>query len=227
MKSKINTLKFALQIREESLMMVFRAKASHIGGSLSMADLLAVLYGRILSFRPDQLDWPQRDRLILSKGHCCSALYATLAIKGFFPLTELETYGQDDSRLMLHASHKVPGVENSTGSLGHGLSLGCGKALAAKRQNHSWKTFVILSDGELDEGSNWEAILFAPQHRLDNLVVIVDYNKIQSLGSVAAVLELEPLAEKLRAFRWAVKEIDGHDHTAIRGTLASLPFEKG
>jgi transketolase len=227
MISEINTTKFALQIREESLKMVSRAKASHIGGSLSMADLLAVLYGRFLSVRPDQPDWPQRDRLILSKGHCCSALYAALAIKGFFPLTELEAYGQDGSRLMLHASHKVPGVENSTGSLGHGLPFGCGKALAAKRKDELWRAFVLLSDGELNEGSNWESILFAPQHKLDNLVAIIDYNKIQSLGSVAAILELEPLAEKFRAFRWAVREIDGHDHTAIRGTLASLPFEKG
>jgi transketolase len=128
---------------------------------------------------------------------------------------------------MLHASHKVPGVENSTGSLGHGLPFGCGKALAAKRKDESWRTFVLLSDGELNEGSNWESILFAPQHKLDNLVAIIDYNKIQSLGSVAAVLELEPLAEKFRAFRWTVKEIDGHDHTAIRGALASVPFEKG
>lgn len=142
-------------------------------------------------------------------------------------MTELETYGQDGSRLMLHASHKVPGVEISTGSLGHALSIGCGKAIAAKRKNNSWKIFVVLSDGELDEGSNWEAILFAPQHKLDNIVAIVDYNKIQSFGSVAEVLELEPLAEKFKAFRWAVKEIDGHDHASICSAMSSVPFEKG
>lgn len=219
--------KLAALVRQETLRMVYKAKASHIGGSLSVANILAVLYEEILRKKPETPGWPDRDRLIFSKGHCCSALYATLAIKGFFPLTELETYGQNGSRLMLHASHKVPGVENSTGSLGHGLPFGCGKALAAKRKDESWRTFVLLSDGELNEGSNWESILFAPQHKLDNLVAIIDYNKIQSLGSVSAVLELEPLAEKFRAFRWTVKEIDGHDHTAIRGALASVPFVKG
>jgi transketolase len=128
---------------------------------------------------------------------------------------------------MAHVSHKVPGVEFSTGSLGHGLPFGCGKALAAKRRSHTWRVFVVLSDGELDEGSSWEAILFAPQHHLDNLVAIVDYNKIQSLGNVKEVLDLDPLAEKFRAFRWAVKEVDGHDHDAIRAVLQSLPFEPG
>jgi transketolase len=128
---------------------------------------------------------------------------------------------------MAHVSHKVPGVEFSTGSLGHGLGFGCGKALAAKRQGRNWRVFVMLSDGELDEGSNWEAILFAPQHRLDNLVAVVDYNKIQSLGTVKEVLELDPLAEKFRAFRWAVKEIDGHNHDDIRAALVQLPFEPG
>ena len=207
--------------------MVHAANASHIGGVLSMADILAVLYGGILRVRPEEPRWADRDRLILSKGHCCVGVYSALAETGFFPAEELKTYGQNGSRLMNHISHKVPGVEFSTGSLGHGLPFGCGKALAAKRQGKSWRSFVILSDGELDEGSNWEAILFAAHHRLDNLVAIVDYNKIQSLGSVAEVMELHPLAEKFKAFRWSVREIDGHDHTAIRGSLASLPFEKG
>lgn len=190
-----------------------------------MADLIAVLYGGVLSVRPDEPLWIDRDRLILSKGHCCSSLYAALALRGFFPEEELATYGNDGARLMSHANHKVPGVEFSTGSLGHGLPFGCGKALAAKRLGKNWRTFVLLSDGELDEGSNWEAILFAPQQRLDNLVAIIDYNKIQSLGSVAEVLELHPLAEKFRAFRWSVKEIDGHDHKAIQSALRSVPFE--
>jgi transketolase len=128
---------------------------------------------------------------------------------------------------MTHISHKVTGVEFSTGSLGHGLPFGCGKALAAKRTGAAWRVFVMLSDGELDEGSNWEAILFAPQHRLDNLVAIVDYNKIQSLGSVQEVLDLHPLAEKFRAFNWAVKQIDGHNHDAIAAALKTLPFEAG
>jgi len=207
--------------------MVARAKASHIGGALSMADIVAVLYGDVLRTRAEAPDWQDRDRFILSKGHCCTTLYAALALRGFFPISELTTYGQDGSRLMSHISHKVPGVEFSTGSLGHGLPFGCGKALASKRSGTSWRTFVMLSDGELDEGSNWEAILFAPQHRLDNLVVIVDYNKIQSLGPVSEVMELHPLADKFRAFRWSVREIDGHDHDQIKGALSSVPWEAG
>ena len=207
--------------------MVARAKASHIGGALSMADLLAVLYADVLNVRPKDPSWGDRDRFILSKGHSCTALYAALALKGFFPVEELSTYGQDGARLMSHISHHLPGVEFSTGSLGHGLPFGCGKALAAKRTGADWRTFVMLSDGELDEGSNWEAILFAPQHKLDNLVAIVDYNKIQSLGSVADVMELDPLADKFRAFRWGVKEIDGHDHKAIHEALSTCPFEPG
>jgi transketolase len=207
--------------------MVHQAKASHLGGALSMADLLAVLYDGVLRVRPEEPRWPERDRFILSKGHSCTALYATLALQGFFPVEELDTYSRDGSRLMAHISHRVPGVEFSTGSLGHGLPFACGKALAAKRQGLSWRVWVMLSDGELDEGSNWEAILFAPQHRLDNLTVIVDYNQIQSLGRVSEVIELGPLADKFRAFRWSVREVDGHNHEAIRAALTTLPWEPG
>ena len=221
------TLEFAAAIRAHTVQMVHRVNASHVGGGLSMADLLAVLYQDVLRVHPTGPQHPDRDRFILSKGHACAALYATLALKGFFPVEELQQFGQDGSRLMTHASHKVPGVEFSTGSLGHGLGFACGKALAAKRQKKNWRVFVMLSDGELDEGSNWEAILFAPHHRLDNLVAMVDYNKIQSLGSVRDVLDLAPLAEKFRAFGWAVKEIDGHDHDAIHRALQTLPFEPG
>jgi len=222
-----STKNLAKEIRSEALKMVARANASHIGGALSMADLLAVLYSGVLNIRPQDPFWNSRDRFILSKGHSCTSLYATLALKGFFSLEELESYGKDGSQLMSHISHHLPGVEFSTGSLGHGLPFGCGKALAAKRSGKNWRTFVMLSDGELDEGSNWEAILFAPQHKLDNLVAIVDYNKIQSLGSVADVMELDPLADKFRAFRWGVKEIDGHNHNAIHEELSTLPFEPG
>ncbi len=192
-----------------------------------MADILAVLYDGVLNIRSDEPAWALRDRLILSKGHSCTALYAALALRGFFPVEELLTYAADGSRLMSHVSHKVPGVEFSTGSLGHGLPFGCGKALAAKRAGADWRTFVILSDGELDEGSNWEAILFAPHHLLDNLVVIIDYNKIQSLGTVAGVLDLHPLAEKFKAFRWCVREVDGHDLTGLKGALSATPWEPG
>lgn len=221
------TIQFAAAIRAHTVQMVHRINASHVGGGLSMADLLAVIYSEALKFDASQPQLADRDRFILSKGHTCAALYATLALKGFFPVEELKQFGQDGSRLMTHVSHKVPGVEFSTGSLGHGLGFACGKALAAKRQGKNWRVFTMLSDGELDEGSNWEAILFAPHHRLDNLVAIVDYNKIQSLGSVKEVLDLHPLAEKFRAFNWAVKEIDGHDHAAISAALKILPFEPG
>ena len=223
----MTTVEFAKAIRRHALEMVHAAKASHIGGVLSMADLLAILYLEVLRVRPDEPRWPERDRFILSKGHCCTGVYAALALRGFISPEELKTYGQDASRLMTHISHKVPGVEFSSGSLGHGLSFGCGKALAAKRTGAAWRTFVILSDGELDEGSNWEAILFAPQHRLESLVAIVDYNRVQSLGNVADVLDLDPLADKFRAFRWAVREVDGHDHAAIRAALESVPWEEG
>jgi transketolase len=200
--------------------MVHRANSSHIGGCLSMADLLAVLYGDIMNIRADQPDWPQRDRFILSKGHCTAILYALLAELGFISIEELEEYGRDGSRLLTHVSHKVPGVDFSTGSLGHGLPFACGKALAARRQNLNWRTFVMLSDGELDEGSNWEAILFAGHHRLGKLTAIIDYNKIQSLGNVADVIDLHPLADKFRAFRWEAIEIDGHNHPEIHQALS-------
>ncbi len=207
--------------------MVHRSNASHVGGVLSMADILAVLYSDVLRIRAAEPNWPDRDRFILSKGHCCAGVYAALGLRGFFPLKELEMYGLEGSRLMTHISHKVPGVEFSTGSLGHGLPYACGRALAGKRRKLAWRVFVVLSDGELDEGSTWEALLFAPHHRLDNLVAIVDYNQIQSLGSVSEVLELAPLADKLRAFSWAVREIDGHDHAQIRAALAAVPWEQG
>ncbi len=223
----MTSVELANGIRSEALRMVHAARASHIGGVLSMADLLAVLYAEILNVKPTAPGWAERDRFILSKGHCCAGVYAALGLRGFFPREELATYGRDGSRLMTHISHKVPGVEFSTGSLGHGLPFGCGKALAAKRRGAKWRTFVLLSDGELDEGSNWEAILFAAQHRLDNLTAIVDFNRIQSLGSVTEVMDLEPLTDKFRAFRWSVREIDGHDHAAIRAALASVPWDAG
>lgn len=222
-----SSVELARQVRALAVQMVARAKASHIGGALSMADLLAVLYTDALNVRPTEPTWPGRDRFLLSKGHACTGLYATLALRGFFPVEELEQYGRDGSRLMAHVSDRVPGVEFSTGSLGHALPFGVGLALGAKRRAVGHRVFVLVSDGELDEGSNWEAILFAPQHRLDNLVLLVDYNQIQSLGAVADVLELAPLADKFRAFRWAVREVNGHDHRQIRETLASVPAEAG
>jgi transketolase len=217
---------FAQRIRLRSLRMIHHAKSSHIGSSLSMADLLAVLYAKILRVDPQRPDWPERDRFILSKGHACAALYVALVERGFFPDSWLDSFYQDGAHLAGHATHAgVPGIEISTGSLGHGLPVACGMALAGKRDARSYRTFAMLSDGECDEGSNWEAALFAPHHRLDNLVVIVDYNKIQSLGSVKEVLDLEPFADKWRAFGWAVREINGHDLEEIESVMSQLPLE--
>jgi len=219
---------FARTIRAHTLRMVHKSKASHVGTCLSMADLLAVLYGRILKLNPLAPLWPERDRFILSKGHGAAIVYAALAERGFFPRAWLDAYCEDGSKLCGHVMHRgVPGVEASTGSLGHGLSIGCGMALAGKRARATHRVFVMLSDGELDEGSTWEAILFAPHHGLDNLIAVVDYNKIQSFGSVHEVLELEPLVEKWRAFGWSVREIDGHDYDEIVDALSRLPMEEG
>lgn len=216
---------YARTIRIATAHMIHRAKSSHIGSCLSMIDLLTVLYGRILRFDALRPAWPERDRFILSKGHACAALYAVLAEEGFFPRSWLNTFYQDGSALGGHAMHSVPGVEVSTGSLGHGLSLGCGMALTGKREARPFRVFVLLSDGECDEGSVWEAVLFAGHHQLENLVAIVDYNKIQSLGGVGHVLDLHPFAEKWSACRWAVREIDGHNLEEIESVLRQIPFE--
>jgi transketolase len=217
----------AKAIRVESLNMVHRANASHIGSALSIADIVAVLYGCVLNHHPDNPLHEERDRFILSKGHACVAVYSALAALGYFPLDRLKAYAQDHSELMSHISHKVPGVEFSTGSLGHGLPFGVGKCLAARMAKSLWRTFVLLSDGELGEGSNWEALMFAAHHRLDRIVAIVDYNKLQSLTSVDKTLRLEPLMDKVQAFGWAVREVDGHDHTALAGLLGSAPWVEG
>lgn len=221
--------RLSLELRKQVVLMTHRSRASHIGSNLSMIELLAVLYGGdVLRVDPADPLWPERDRFILSKGHACAALYAMLALRGFFPRAWLETFYQNGSPLAGHITHKtVPGAEASTGSLGHGLSIATGMALAGKRDGAKWRVVALLSDGECDEGSTWEPALFAPHHRLDNLVVIVDYNKIQSLGSVQDVLDLHPLAAKWRAFNWAVREIDGHNLDEIATTLHQVPFEAG
>lgn len=214
----------AQRIRIHALRMTSAGGSSHIGAIFSMADIIAVLYGTVLRVRPHEPVWPDRDRFILSKGHAGAGVYAALALRGFMPLDKLTTHYQDGSDLSGHVSHKgIPGVELSTGSLGHGLPVGAGMALAAKRDGATHRVFVLLSDGECDEGSNWEAILFAGHHQLDNLVVVVDYNKIQSLAPVRDTLALEPFADKWRAFGWAVVECDGHDHTALFAAFANVP----
>jgi transketolase len=218
----------ATRVRRRVLTMIHHSKSSHIGSSFSSVDLLVVLYNGVLRIDPARPGWPDRDRFVLSKGHGCGALYAVLAERGFFPLEWLDTFCQNGSRLPGHATHTyLPGVEVSTGSLGHGLSIACGMALAAKRDGKSYRVFALLSDGECDEGSTWEAVLFACHHRLDNLIAIVDYNKIQSLGRVEEVINLEPFAEKWRSFGWAVREIDGHDVLEIEDSLTKVPFEAG
>jgi len=217
----------AKRIRVHVLRMTNRAKSCHVGGCFSAADLLAVLYGKILRVDPSRPEWTDRDRFILSKGHAAAAIYAALAERGFFPIKLLDTYCLDSSPLSGHVTYGVSGVEVSTGSLGHGLSIGCGMALAGRRTGQPYRVFVLLSDGECDEGSTWEAALFAPHHHLDNLVAIVDYNKIQSFGTVKEVLDLEPLANKWRTFGWAVREIDGHDFRQIEKVLLSIPFQLG
>lgn len=204
------------------------ARRGHPGPALSLVEILRVLYDDILRVRPDAPDWPLRDRCILSKGHGCLALYAVLADKGFFPTSELETFCRYDSRLGGHPEFgELPGVEASTGALGHGLSLGVGLALAARMQRRDSRVFVVTGDGELDEGSVWEAAMAAGKHRLDNLVVIVDHNKLQSYGPVSQVQDLSPLADKWQSFGFAVAEADGHDVAALRRTLGSLPFAAG
>lgn len=223
-----NAKKLASNIRRHVLKMTHYSGASHIGTSFSIADVLAVLYSEALRVDSARPDWPQRDRFILSKGHGSAALYAALAEQGFFPIDWLDTFYQNGSKLVGHITHsEVPGVEASTGSLGHGLPIACGMALVGIRANASYRVFTLLSDGECDEGSTWEAVLFAGHHCLDNLVAIVDYNKIQSLGRVEEVLNLEPLRAKWEAFRWAVREIDGHDFTEIEAALSNIPIEAG
>ncbi len=209
------TVNLAKNIRLNVLRMVFHAKASHVGSCFSVADILAVLYGHVLKLDPSNPNWPQRDRFILSKGHAAAAVYAALALRGFFPIKDLKDYGKDGSILMTHINHKVNGVEFSTGSLGHGLSFAVGKALAGKMCGQNWRVFVLLSDGELDEGSNWEALMFASHHKLDNLVVIIDYNKLQSLTTVSNTLGLEPLIAKFQTFGAMVCEVDGHDLSGL------------
>lgn len=219
--------KLAKIIRLRALELCFHKRASHIGGAFSVADIIAVLYQNILNVYPLDPDNSGRDRLFFSKGHACTTLYATLEAKGFFSdIDLLKEFTRDGSYFTSHINHHLPGVELSTGSLGHALGVSCGVALAAKRQGKTYTVFTIVSDGELDEGSNWEAILFAPQHKLDNLVLIVDFNKIQSFGKTNEVLSLDPLTEKFKAFNWTVHEIDGHSHQQISETLSAAKAKR-
>lgn len=218
--------KMARAIRRHAIEMTHLGNSSHVGSVLSIADILAVLYSTVLNVDPTDPKWRARDRFILAKGHAGAGVYAALAERGFFPIERLRLHYQNGSVLSGHVSHKgVPGVELSTGSLGHGLGVGAGMALAGKRRADGHRVYVLMSDGECDEGSNWEAIMFASHHKLDNLVAIVDYNKIQSLASVGDTLALEPFADKWRAFGWRVVEVDGHDHGELAEAL-NVPFDQ-
>ena len=212
----------AHRVRRHVLDMTTRGKSSHVGSALSIVDILAVLYGHVMTYEPMNPKSADRDRFILSKGHAGAAVYATLAEFGFFDTSRLKEHYQNGSVFSGHISHKgVPGVELSTGSLGHGLGVATGMSVAAMRQKQNHRIYALLSDGECDEGSNWEAILFAAHHRLNNLTVAVDYNKIQSLAPVAETLALEPFADKWISFGWHVEECDGHDHQALLAAFRS------
>lgn len=213
----MNSEQLAWKIRRHGIEMTHLSQGSHIGAILSVTDIIAVLYNDIANINPENPKMPERDRIILSKGHAGAAIYAALAEKGFFDVEELKTHYADGSRLSGHVSHKgVPGVEFSTGSLGHGLSVAAGMAYGAKKDNRENKVFVILGDGECDEGSVWEAALMANHYKLNNLVAIIDHNKMQSLDFCENTISLAPFAEKWRAFGWNVLDVDGHNHDTLR-----------
>ena len=216
----------SLHLRRLCLRALAGGRRGHIGSTLSLVEILRVLYDDVLRVDPRHPRDPDRDRCILSKGHGCIALYAVLADKGFFPLDELDRFCRKDGILGGHPEHgKVPGVEASTGSLGHGLAIGAGMALAARLQKRGSRVFVVLGDGEINEGSVWEAALCAGKHHLAHLTAIIDYNKVQSAGPTREIQDLEPLVDKWRAFNFATVEVDGHDVAALRATFARLPLD--
>jgi len=220
--------RLAGSIRQRDLQVVYGAKLGHIGGEMSAIDILVTLYFAVLHVDPARPDDPERDRFILSKGHSAVALYTTLAHRGFMPLAQLATFAQPLSQLNGHPDrNKVAGVETNTGPLGHGLPVAVGAALAAKLQDCSWRVFALTGDGELQEGSNWEAAMAAAHYKLDNLTVIVDRNRLQQGDWTEQTMHLEPLADKWRAFGWAVTEVDGHNIAQLLQTFDRLPFEAG
>jgi len=223
MKKIADYAQLGRKTRRDMIDMVIAAGRGHVASAFSLVEILLVLYNEILRFDPKRHDWPDRDRLILSKGHGCLALYAILADHGFFPREALKHYCAPKGILGGHPErHKVPGVEASTGALGHGLSIGVGMALAAKRDGRDYRVFVVVGDGECDEGSVWEAALSASKHRLDNLTVLIDYNKQQSYGDVAEVLPLEPFADKWRAFGFETGEADMKRPQELRDLLTHV-----
>ena len=229
MTDNIDELKqISRQCKKDVLKMVMKAKEGHIATSFSAMDILSALYFAIMRVDPGNPKWEDRDRFIMSKGHGADALYAVLARRGFFPVEELDTVDQFGTAFGGHPDmKKVPGIDLSTGSLGHGLSVGSGMAKAMKDDKRDSRVFVLMGDGECQEGSVWEAAMFAPSRNLDNLVGIVDFNGLQAIGTIENVLPLSPLSEKWEAFGWAVRDVDGHNHEELYETLKSLPFEEG
>lgn len=220
--------RLANALRRRCLQMAFDAKLGHPGGDLSAADILTVLYHNVLRYDPARPAWSDRDRFILSKGHITGSFYASLSRAGYFPDAMLAQYMQSLSRLNGHPDrNKLPGVEANTGPLGHGLPIAVGMALAGKLDKADWRVFVLTGDGELQEGSNWEAAMTAAHQGLDKLTVIVDRNRLQQGDGTENTVQLEPLADKWRAFGFAVTQVDGHDHGALLETFASLPFQAG
>lgn len=209
----------SVKIRLDAWKMAYKAKASHMGGNFSMADVIAVLYKDILKVDPHNPQDENRDRLVLSKGHCCAVLYAALAECEFFPKDELEHFGENGSMLSCHVSCKVPGVELSSGSLGHGVAVAGGMALNGKLKSKDYKVYAICGDGECNEGSVWETVMFAGQNKLDNFTVIVDANKMQAMGDTKDIMNLEPMSEKWRSFGWHAIDVDGHNHDELRAAF--------
>jgi len=220
--------KTALNIRKKVLRQIKAGKSGHVGGALSIVEILTTLYFKFMRVDPNRPDWEQRDRFVLSAGHKCLALYATLCEKGFFDPAILDTYGSIKSRLPGHPDlHKIPGVEANTGALGHGLSIADGMALGLRMSNIDANVYVVMGDGELAEGSNWEAAAAASHHQLDNLVVFVDRNHLQISGPTVEVMSYEPLDKRWEAFGWSARVVDGHNIDLIADLLSAVPFEKG
>lgn len=220
--------KTAVTVRRDIVEMIHNVNSGHPGGSLSATDLVTALYFNIMNHEPSKPDWEDRDRFILSKGHACPVLYSCMARTGYFPLEELKTLRRIDSRIQGHPEvRKLPGIEASTGSLGQGLSIGIGLALGAKLQGKTFRSFVLMGDGEINEGQVWEAALYAGNKKLDNLVAIVDVNRQQLDGWVKDIMPLDPLADKWKAFGWEVLEIDGHNMEEIVATFQKAETIKG
>lgn len=224
-ENTMTSIQLAWLIRRHGIEMTHLSGGSHIASVMSVADIIAVLYADILEYDPARPEWDGRDRFIMSKGHAGAAVYAALAESGFFDVGELRSHYADGSRLSGHVSHYIPGVDFSTGSLGHGLSAAAGMALAAVQDGKPHRVFAVLGDGECDEDSVWEAALFANHYRLEDLVAVIDHNRMQSLDYCENTLELEDLGAKWRAFGWNVIRLDGHDHDALRSALADTHNE--